>query len=81
MNKVDARAIMDDVSRWSLAYEPLTEHDDTMMQRVVAYYKKHGTSNEVMEAAVTNCCTRLFQKVHGGKCSTSAEAFEWLLEL
>ena len=81
MNKVDARAIMDDVSRRNLAYEPLTEHDDTMMQRVVAYYKKHGTSNEVMEAAVTNCCTRLFQKVHGGKCSTSAEAFEWLLEL
>ena len=81
MNKVEARGIMDDVSRWSLAYEPLTEHDDTMMQRVVAYYKKHGTSNEVMEAAVTNCCTRLFQKVQGGKCSTSAEAFEWLLEL
>ena len=50
MNKVDARGIMDDVSRRNLAYEPLTEHDDTMMQRVVAYYKKHGTSNEVMEA-------------------------------
>ena len=26
---------MDDVSRRNLAYEPLTEHDDTMMQRVV----------------------------------------------
>lgn len=33
------------------------------------------------KAAVTNCCTRLFQKVQGRKCSTSAEAFEWLLEL
>ena len=46
----DARAIMDDVSRRNLAYEPLTEHDDTMMQRVVAYYKEHGTSNDLMEA-------------------------------
>ena len=33
------------------------------------------------KAAVTNCCTRLFQKVHGRKCSTSAEADEWLLGL
>lgn len=41
---------MDDVSRRNLAYEPLTEHDDTMMQRVVAYCAKHGTANEVMEA-------------------------------
>ena len=50
INKADARAIMDDVSRRNLAYEPLTEHDDTMMQRVVAYYKEHGTSNDLMEA-------------------------------
>ena len=41
---------MDDVSRRNLAYEPLTEHDDTMMQRVVAYYKEHGTVGDVMEA-------------------------------
>ena len=45
-----ARAIMDDVSRRNLAYEPLTEHDDTLMQQVVAYYKKHGTNNDQMEA-------------------------------
>ena len=50
MNKMEARAIMDSVSRKNLAYEPLTEHDDTLMQRVVAYYKEHGTSNELMEA-------------------------------
>ena len=50
MSREVARAIMDDVSRRNLAYEPLTEHDDTMMQRVVAYYKEHGSSNEVMEA-------------------------------
>lgn len=46
----EARTIMDDVKRRNLAYEPLTEHDDTMMQRVVAYYKEYGTSNEQMEA-------------------------------
>ena len=41
---------MDDVSRRNLAYEPLTERDDTLMQRVVAYYLEHGTANELMEA-------------------------------
>ncbi len=50
MNGEEARAIMDDVSHRNLAYEPLTEHDDTMMQRVVAYCAKHGTANDVMEA-------------------------------
>ena len=50
MNKAEARAIMDDVSRRNLTYEPLTEHDDTMMQHVVAYYKEHGTAGELMEA-------------------------------
>ena len=50
INREKARIIMDDVSRRNLAYEPLTEHDDTMMQHVVAYYKEHGTSNDVMEA-------------------------------
>lgn len=50
IDKKEARAIMDDVSRRNLAYEPLTEHDDTMMQRVVTYYKKHGTNNDLMEA-------------------------------
>ena len=50
MNKAEARAIMDDVSRRNLAYEPLTEHDDSMMQHVVAYYKEHGTAAELMEA-------------------------------
>jgi len=41
---------MDDVSRRNLAYEPLTERDDTMMQQVVAYYKEYGTANDRMEA-------------------------------
>ena len=50
ISKEEARAIMDDVSRRNLAYEPLTEHDDSMMQHVVAYYKEHGTSNDLMEA-------------------------------
>ena len=50
ISKEEARAIMDDVSRRNLAYEPLTEHDDSMMQRVVAYYKKSGASNDLMEA-------------------------------
>lgn len=50
MNGEEARAVMDDVSRRNLAYEPLTEHDDTMMQQVVAYYKEHGTANDRMEA-------------------------------
>lgn len=46
----EARAIMDDVSRRNLAYETLTEHDDTMMQQVVKYYDRHGKPNERMEA-------------------------------
>lgn len=50
ISREEARAIMDDVSRRNLAYIPLTEQDDTLMQQVVAYYKKHGTSNDVMEA-------------------------------
>ena len=50
ISKEEARAIMDDISRRNLAYEPLTEHDDSMMQHVVAYYKEHGTSNDLMEA-------------------------------
>ena len=41
---------MQNVSERNRAYQPLTERDDTMMQRVVAYYKKHGTSNDLMEA-------------------------------
>ena len=41
---------MDDLSRRNLAYEPLTERDDTIMQQVVAYYKDHGTANDRMEA-------------------------------
>ena len=50
ISKEEARAIMNDVSRRNLAYEPLTEHDDTMMQRAVTYYKEYGTRNEQMEA-------------------------------
>lgn len=50
IEKAEARAIMDDVSRRNQAYEPLTERDDTMMQHVVTYYKEHGTNNELMEA-------------------------------
>ena len=41
---------MQGVSKRNLARQTLTERDDTMMQRVVSYYKKHGTSNELMEA-------------------------------
>ena len=33
------------------------------------------------QAAVTNIVTRLFQKIHGRACSTSAEAYEWLLKI
>ena len=33
------------------------------------------------QSAITNICTRLFHKVHGRKCSTSNEAYEWLLQL
>lgn len=50
MSKSEAKAIMEDVSKRNRAYQPLTEQDDTMMQRVVEYYKQHGTSNDVMEA-------------------------------
>lgn len=50
MDKEEARAIMDDVSRRNLAYEPLTERDDSMMRKVVKFYEKHGTSNDQMEA-------------------------------
>lgn len=50
ISREEARAIMDDISRRNLAYEPLTEHDDSMMQRVVALYKEYGTSNDLMEA-------------------------------
>ena len=50
MSREEARAVMDDVSRRNLAYEPLTERDDTMMQQVVAYYKEYGTANDRMEA-------------------------------
>ena len=50
ISEEEARAIMDDVRQRNLAYIPLTEQDDTLMQRVVAYYEGHGTSNERMEA-------------------------------
>lgn len=50
MDRQEAQAIVDDVSRRNLAYETLTEHDDTMMQQVVKYYDEHGTANERMEA-------------------------------
>ena len=50
MSETEARTIMQNVSERNRAYQPLTERDDTMMQRVVAYYKKHGTSNDLMEA-------------------------------
>ena len=33
------------------------------------------------QSAVTNTCNRLFCKVHGRNCSTSDEAYEWLLRL
>ena len=50
MNEEKALEVMKDVSERNRKYQPLTERDDTMMQRVIAYYKEHGTSNELMEA-------------------------------
>ena len=50
MNEEKALEVMQDVSERNRKYQPLTERDDTMMQRVIAYYKEHGTSNELMEA-------------------------------
>lgn len=50
MNADTAHEIIQDVKRRNLAYEPLTERDDTMMQQVVEYYNTHGTANERMEA-------------------------------
>ena len=41
---------MQDVSRRNLAHQTLSERDGAMMQRAVEYYKKNGTSNELMEA-------------------------------
>ena len=32
-------------------------------------------------ASVTNTCTRLFRKLQGRNCATSAEADAWLLKL
>ena len=50
MDEEEMQAIMQGVSRRNLARQTLTERDDAMMQRAVEYYKKHGTSNELMEA-------------------------------
>ena len=50
MNEERVHAIMQDVSERNRKYQPLTERDDTMMQCVIAYYKEHGTSNDLMEA-------------------------------
>ena len=41
-------------------------------------------ANQLMahsQSALTNICNRLFRKVHARKCSSSAEAYEWLLKL
>ena len=50
ISKEEARSIINDIRRRNLAYIPLTERDDTLMRKVVAYYGKRGTSNELMEA-------------------------------
>ena len=50
MSKEEVQTIMQDVSERNRTYQRLTERDDTMMQRVVAYYKEHGRGNELMEA-------------------------------
>lgn len=50
MTGKEAETILNEVSAKNKAYQPLTERDDTLMQQVVAYYKKYGTSNELMEA-------------------------------
>lgn len=50
MDKEEIQAIMQDVSRRNLARQTLSERDGAMMQRAVEYYKKNGTSNELMEA-------------------------------
>lgn len=49
-DEMTAQSIMNDVSTKNKAYQQLTERDDTMMQRVVAYYDKHGSPNKRMEA-------------------------------
>ena len=50
IDKQKARIIMDDISRRNLAYETLTEQDEAMMQHVVEYYNKYGTSNNKTDA-------------------------------
>jgi len=50
MSKEEVQTIMQEVSERNRTYQRLTERDDTMMQRVVAYYKEHGRGNELMEA-------------------------------
>lgn len=50
MNAKVAQSIMEDVSERNRERRLLTEKDDTLMERVVAYYKEHGTANELMEA-------------------------------
>ena len=50
MEEKEVRTIMQDVSERNRAYQPLTERDDTVMQRVVAYFRERGTGNDLMEA-------------------------------
>lgn len=50
MSAYTAREIMQDVAQRNKDKVVLTERDDTLMQRVVAFYNLQGTSNERMEA-------------------------------
>lgn len=32
-------------------------------------------------SAITNICNRMYEKAHGRKCTNSAEAYEWIMQL
>ena len=50
MDADKAKAIMNDISRRNKIPETLTAQDDTLLQQVIKYYQKSGTSNDLMEA-------------------------------
>ena len=50
LGKEEAQAIMQDIYERNLAHQLLTDFDDTLIHKVVDYYKEHGTSIELLEA-------------------------------
>ena len=50
MDAETAKNIMQDISNRNLKREALTEKDDTLLQHVVEFYKKEGTTNDLMQA-------------------------------